>query len=344
MESTPSSRMVKVCLLMDFIDQHISEDLTLEVLARHVDCSSAHLVRMFQQETGETPGDFVRRIRLERAANYLWQNRHVPLVDIALACGFLSAAVFSRSFREWFGMTPSQWRAGAHWKRCFNESCWRAQCGDCSSGIEDFSALPQIQSLALHPFARGKPESLDFAKVRIVEMPRIKLAYLRGGNASKIGGWLPLWQRFREWESGVRQQGQQPLTAAMHFLDNHNICKRQHARVDIGIILDENAGPGMDLCKTIEGGRYALLPFRGTWIDYVLACEYAWLTLFAILGVSLDIHRPFLKLFDLSVMAAGDLPDLAAMQTYEALLAFPVRKESGAVPEWWYRTGSPLTA
>ena len=343
METALSSWEIKVCHLMDYIDQHISEDLSLEVLAQHVACSEAHLVRIFQQVSGETPGDFVRRIRLERAANYLWQNKHVPLVDIALACGFLSPAVFSRSFREWFGMTPSQWRAGAHWKRCFNEYCWRAQCGECRSGIEDFSGLPQIESLALHPFARGKPECLDFTNVRIEEMPPIRLAYLRGRCASKIGGWLPLWQRFREWEGGIRPQGRKPLTAAMHFLDNHTICRRQHARADIGIILDDKAMPGVKLWKTIEGGRYALLPFKGTWIDYVLASEYAWLTLFAILGVSSDIHRPFLKFLDLSMFEIGSLPDLAAMQTYEALLAFPVRKENGAVPEWWYRSGSSLT-
>lgn len=342
MDTALSSWEIKVCHLMDYIDQHISEDLSLEVLAQRVECSGAHLVRMFQHETGETPGDFVRRIRLERAANYLGQNKLVPLVEIALACGFQSAAVFSRSFKDWFGITPSQWRGGAHWRRCLNQMCWRPSCGDCTSGVEDYPDDPRIQSLKFHVLERGKPDSLDFSGIRIVELPVMKLAYLRGFNASRIGAWLSLWQRFREWEVGIRPQSRQPLTAVAHLLDNHSICQKQNTRIDLGIVLDENLGGGAEPCKRIEGGRYALLPFRGDWVDETLAYEYASLALPAILNVNLDFHRPFLKIFDLSPFAPGELPDIASKQGYEAFIAFPIRSENRAIPEWWYRPSRSL--
>jgi AraC family transcriptional regulator len=69
-----------------------------------------HLARSFRQFHHCTVGDYVRRLRVDRAARLLRGTRR-PLIDIALDCGLAGAAQFSRSFRAVQGTTPSAWRA-----------------------------------------------------------------------------------------------------------------------------------------------------------------------------------------------------------------------------------------
>lgn len=104
--------------VLDHIEQHLSEGLSLEALAERAAISPFHFHRLFQAWTGETLNRCVRRLRLESAAGRL---RHCPdekITVISLNCGFASPESFARAFREHFGMTPSQWRSGgwANWR------------------------------------------------------------------------------------------------------------------------------------------------------------------------------------------------------------------------------------
>jgi effector-binding domain-containing protein len=71
--------------------------------------SSFHLQRVFASTTGETPKQLTQRLRLERAAVMLLTSRD-SILDVALACGFHSHEVFSRTFRKTFKMTPTAYR------------------------------------------------------------------------------------------------------------------------------------------------------------------------------------------------------------------------------------------
>jgi AraC family transcriptional regulator len=59
---------------------------------------------------GETPQQFLNRVRLERAANYLVKNPAHSITQIALACGFSSPATFARSFKKHFGISANEYR------------------------------------------------------------------------------------------------------------------------------------------------------------------------------------------------------------------------------------------
>ena len=66
------------------------------------------LYRKLQSITGHTPTDFIRSIRLKRAAQLL-QGSQLPIVEIANRVGFSSPSYFSKCFREMFGMLPKQY-------------------------------------------------------------------------------------------------------------------------------------------------------------------------------------------------------------------------------------------
>ncbi len=93
-----------------YIDEHLADEISLEQVARAALLSPFHFHRIFAARLGETPNQYINRLRLERAANLLIKNREASITEIAFASGFTSSAVFARSFKEHFGIPASQFR------------------------------------------------------------------------------------------------------------------------------------------------------------------------------------------------------------------------------------------
>src|SRR2546426_4648811 len=91
--------------VLEYMDAHFDEPLTLESLARVAGLSVHHFARAFRQSTGEPPHQFLLRRRIERATEMLKQPE-LSLSEIALAVGFSDHSHFARHFRRLVGMTP----------------------------------------------------------------------------------------------------------------------------------------------------------------------------------------------------------------------------------------------
>lgn len=102
--------LARVHRVMDYIEQHLDDRLTLEQLADVANFSPFHFHRVFRACTQETLYQFILRLRLERAAGKVATQPRESLTAIALDCGFGSSAAFSRAFRSAFGMTATEWR------------------------------------------------------------------------------------------------------------------------------------------------------------------------------------------------------------------------------------------
>lgn len=89
-----------------------STDVSLDALAARAGWSPFHFHRAFRKIVGETPKQYILRLRLERAAARL-ATRSEPIVRIAADAGFASHEVFTRAFRRQFGVTPSAYRRDA---------------------------------------------------------------------------------------------------------------------------------------------------------------------------------------------------------------------------------------
>ena len=92
-----------------YIHQHTDEPLNREVLADMAGFSVPHLHRIFTGSTGESLASYVRRVRLERAAQKLRWGA-VDITEVALAAGYASHAAFSKAFRQQYGLSPSEFR------------------------------------------------------------------------------------------------------------------------------------------------------------------------------------------------------------------------------------------
>jgi AraC family transcriptional regulator len=102
-------RMLRVLV---HIQQHLDESLQLEELAGLACFSPYHFHRVFKGMVGESVKEYVRRLRLERAASQL-KLGSASVVDIALGAGYDSHEAFTRTFKTAFGTAPSQYRFGS---------------------------------------------------------------------------------------------------------------------------------------------------------------------------------------------------------------------------------------
>ncbi|KJM65780.1 AraC family transcriptional regulator [Pluralibacter gergoviae] len=98
--------------IVNYIEAHLGDPLTLATLAQQAALSEYHFARMFSQSMKMAPHQYVMQRRMARAKN-LVQATALPLTEIALACGFSSASHFSNRFRQATGITPSQMRQAA---------------------------------------------------------------------------------------------------------------------------------------------------------------------------------------------------------------------------------------
>jgi len=95
--------------VLDYIEQHLEEEITVAGLADLAHLSEFHFTRMFTAAVGIPPHRYVSRRRLENAMAMLAAGR-LPLSEIAYRSSFSSQASFNRAFRRVTGMTPGKYR------------------------------------------------------------------------------------------------------------------------------------------------------------------------------------------------------------------------------------------
>jgi AraC family transcriptional activator of tynA and feaB len=97
-----------------YVDQNLRDpDLSVEGIAAALNCSTRYLHKVFAEED-QTVGEYILRLRLERCHGELSRThaRCGPIADIAYSWGFRSLSHFGRAFRQRYGLTPGEQRAG----------------------------------------------------------------------------------------------------------------------------------------------------------------------------------------------------------------------------------------
>jgi AraC-like DNA-binding protein len=97
----------RVQRLKDYIRAHLAQPLSLKALAIEAGVGRHQVMRDFQAIARMSPGDYLRQVRLLLAKQLIAQG--VPLVDVAIQCGFTDQSHFSRTFRKVYGFTPREY-------------------------------------------------------------------------------------------------------------------------------------------------------------------------------------------------------------------------------------------
>jgi AraC family transcriptional regulator len=138
--------------VLDFIDEHLSQDLSVEVLSNVAAFSPFHFHRQFSSFFGISTASYVRLKRLKRAA-YILAYRDTPITTIALDSAYESPEAFSRVFKSYFQQTPTAFRAQPSW------DIWHKNHN------------PRLNIKSLHMTREFTPQDID-----IIDFTEIKIA------------------------------------------------------------------------------------------------------------------------------------------------------------------------
>lgn len=109
---TPLPAPASLRRALEFIDAHAEREIMLADIARAACVSASSLLRQFNEFLGQTPGAFVRQVRLDRARGELQRGHHGSVRALAQRWGFENPSKFSQAYFRRFGEMPSETRAG----------------------------------------------------------------------------------------------------------------------------------------------------------------------------------------------------------------------------------------
>ncbi len=233
---TYHSRFHKV---LEYIDSHLDDDLTVDRLSNVAVFSKYHFHRQFSELFGISVYKYVQLNRLKRASYQLAFRDHMQIIDISLASGYENHESFSRAFKKSIGQTPSEFRKRPQWYP------WHST----------------YQPLSDLRIKHMKPENQP-AKVKLITFKVTKVAALEHlGDPNLIGDSV---RKFIEW----RKQNNLPpyVSATFNILyDNPSETSPDDYRFDICASTEQDVAdnPFGVVEKTISGGRCAVLRHIG---------------------------------------------------------------------------------
>jgi len=260
--------IARINRVLDYIELHLAESLTLEELAEVSCFSPFHFHRLFRAFAGETVGQHISRLRLEKAATLLLNSPDKSITVIAFECGFSSPTSFARAFKAFFGVSASVWRTAAHSeesKKCKLDSNSRQALrkpGEVFTQSTGYIYIGNQQQLTWRIEMQTKPKMT--ADVVVKKANEMIVAYVR--NIGPYKNDAALFQRLISklctWAGprGLLGNGK-PIIAIYH--DNPEITPEDKQRISICLEVPENTEVGGEIGKMrIPAGEYAYARFE----------------------------------------------------------------------------------
>jgi AraC family transcriptional regulator len=260
MKNSQTEYRTRLHKVVHYIQHNLGEELTLSTLADAAFFSPFHFHRIFTALIGETPSDYVNRLRLEKAANFLLTNPSLSVTEIALICGFSSSATFSRSFKNHFGITATNFS-----KNCKTHGKNRKAI---SSRSKYLSAVRQQKP---GPFTTRRLSM----NVEIKQMPLFHLAYvanMEGYDSPKI---KKAWDLLCGWAGMNDLFTKETVFIGVSF-DNPDITPAEKCRYYACLTIPSSVTPRKDIgTLDLSGGKHAVAHFTGK--PAQIAGAYQWL-------------------------------------------------------------------
>ncbi|APF03725.1 TPA: GyrI-like domain-containing protein [Legionella pneumophila] len=219
--------------MIDFIGKHLDEELSLESLSEIFCISKFHFHRLFTAFTGLSLQQYIKWLRLKRAAHQLVVEKDQPVINIAINAGFESHEAFSRAFKKACGFSPSQFRQG------FGRSYWEQP-----------------------PYCLPRQGRIDM-KVDIKSIDKIRLAVIEHKGDPKLLG-----ESINKLVSWAKSQSinlkPRPREAFALAYDDPKTTPPSEFRIDLGIKVPENLKLDGVIEKFLPSGRYAVTVHKGS--------------------------------------------------------------------------------
>ncbi len=96
-------------IMLEYIHENYTDELTIQKIAQTANVSESVCLRCFHQILGNTPIQYIKKLRLEKAAQML-RSTSMTAKEVALTCGFNDVSYFTKAFKEKTGYTPKAYQ------------------------------------------------------------------------------------------------------------------------------------------------------------------------------------------------------------------------------------------
>lgn len=268
--------------VFDYIDANLHGPVELDHLARLACYSSHHFEQVFGNHTGSSPIDYVRRRRMQQAANRLRHEATLAIGELGLQSGFSGYHAFAKAFHRQYGMAAGEWR---------HESAWR----DHMQGMirRNGHSMPAVLDFKLRGIITREPDNVHSRIARetqVVFMPPQRVISKR-----VMGAWKDSAMTIAMAELVASHHARWPDgTHARHigvFHDDPGLVNRDDFVFEACVTMPPGHQPAAH-SKPLVGGLYAQFCysdghplFRGMYEDW-LEQQCLW---------QLDSRRPHLR-------------------------------------------------
>ena len=242
---TKNSYLESINKAISYIENNVATDIQLKDIAVQANISQYHFHRVFKSLTGDTTKNFLTRLRLEKAALKLKHSKD-EIGQISLDNGYQNHETFTRAFKDYFGLTPLD---------------YRSSISELTSNKQDEYNLANIDL-----------NTLNVAGPVIKSIPDLHLAYIRHtGSYKKVGS---SFQRLMLWAATHLVLKLKPVTIGIVH-DNPDLTAEQYIRFDACVLLSKEIKPNGEIgYKKIEGGKFAVFTYKGAYEGFYPVYDY----------------------------------------------------------------------
>lgn len=254
-------RIVKT---IQYIDNHIDADLSLEKVSEVSAYSPFHFHRIFKLVTGETLQNYIIRKKIEKSALYLALHKNMEIKSIYWDLGFSNHSVFCKTFKKYYGLAPTEFRRSAP---------------------EKFHRILQTQSkngqvdTVFSQYICNIENLLNWTKmnlkIEVKEMPEMNLASVMSLGMASVE---PSFNILIDWAKKKQLFPRENLKMISVYHDSCKITPLDKVRIHACMLLDEKLQQqdGEVFPETLEGGKYIVGSGEVTLDDF----EQCWVSLF----------------------------------------------------------------
>ncbi|QMU29773.1 AraC family transcriptional regulator [Adhaeribacter radiodurans] len=253
----------RINLALNFIEANLNADLSLDLVSQAAFYSPYHFHRLFKAIIGEPLNAYISRRRIEKIASILMQDKVVSISELFLHYGFNSNSSFTRAFKNYYGLSPSEFRKRMPAK---------------FSKISRLDSKNGQMSLIIESYICNIKDHLNWlemnAKIEIKEFPELQLACL---THIGVKGVVNAFDRLFKWAQpkGLTKPPETKIVRILH--DSNKVTASDKIRMSICVSTDKPFKEvGEIKVLTIKKGKSIMGRFTITLNDF----EQAWNSLF----------------------------------------------------------------
>jgi AraC family transcriptional regulator len=254
----------------DYIESNLEKPMTLEELATVANFSKFHFNRIFLSIVGETPFQFILRVRIEKAAMLIVTSKNESISEIAYRCGFSDLSVFSRNFKNYFQRSASQYRA---------QKCHNSNLSQKDSNCRQTDEKPTLYFCPDLKTIKWRTTMKLNKSVEVKELPKMTVAYIRHigpykGNENLFGN---IWNRLFTWAGPRGLIGGKEFKSLIIYHDDPNVTIEDKLRMSVCITVPSATKVDGEIGKMeIEAAKYVIARFELTAQDFQEAWNWVY--------------------------------------------------------------------